>query len=144
VAEKSVKVPEFLKEQFEAAQARLEVLEEETQRVLKDLVEKGKSGRREIGGLVKKLSKQEWNGNEIGARLLELGEHGLELASDWTDRARHEAIDRLLELQHRAIAFLGVASREQVEELSRELGRLSRTLAKERKARKATPPGTEA
>src|SRR5512147_2415063 len=110
VAEKSVKVPEFLREPIEAAQARLEVLEEETQRVLKDLMEKGKTGRREIGGLVQKLSRQDWD--EVRAQLTKLGEHGLELATDWTDRARHEAVERLLDLQARAIAFLGVASRE--------------------------------
>lgn len=141
MAEKSVKVPEFLREQLEAAQARLGTLEEETQRVLKDLVQKGKSGGREIGGLVQKLSRQDWNVDEIRSRLVKLSEHGLEVASDWTDRARHEAVERLLELQHRAIAFLGVASREQVEELSRELGRLSRRLEKGKRARKPAPHG---
>ena len=40
-----------------------------------------------------------------------------------------------MELQAKAISFLGVASREQVEELSKELARLSRKLEKG-KARK--------
>lgn len=141
MAEKSVKVPEFLREPIEAAQARLEVLEEETQRVLKDLMEKGKTGRREIGGLVQKLSRQDWD--EVRAQLTKLGEHGLELATDWTDRARHEAVERLLDLQARAIAFLGVASREQVEDLSRELSRLSKRLEKGRRPRKAPRDGAE-
>ncbi len=136
MADKSVKVPEFLREPIEAAQARLEALEEETQKVLKDLVAKGRNGRRELGGLVQRLSKQEWKAEELGSRLVKLGEHGLELASDWTDRARREAVERLLELQHRTIAFLGVASREQVEELSRELSRLARRLEKGKRSRK--------
>jgi hypothetical protein len=136
VADKSVNVPEFLREPLEAAQARLEALEAETQKVWKELVAKGRTGRREIGGLVHRLSRQEWNAEEIGTRLVKLGEQGLELATDWTDRARHEAVERLMELQHRAIAFLGVASRDQVEELSRELSRLSRRLEKGRRARK--------
>jgi hypothetical protein len=140
VADKSVKFPEFLREPFEAAQARLEALEEETQRVVKDLVAKGRTGRREIGGLVQKLSKQEWTADEIGSRLLKLSEQGMELASDWTDRARHEAVDRLLELQHRVISFLGVASREQVDALSRELSRLAKRLEKDRRAQKGARP----
>jgi hypothetical protein len=136
MAEKSVKVPEFLREPLEAAQARLEALEEETQKVWKELVQKGRTGRRELNGLVGKLSRQEWSAEEVGTRLIKLGEQGLELATDWTDRARHEALERLMEVQHRAIAFLGIASREQVEELSRELSRLSRRLEKGRRARK--------
>jgi hypothetical protein len=134
VAEKTVKVPEFLREPLEAAQARLEALEGETQRVLKELMQKGRTGRREIGGMVEKWSKQDWTVDELKARLGKLRAHGLELAGEWRDRARHEALDRLAELHGKAIAFLGVASREQVAELSRELERISRRL--EKKAQK--------
>jgi polyhydroxyalkanoate synthesis regulator phasin len=144
VAEKSVKVPEFLREPLEAAQARLEMLEGETQRVLKDLVQKGKTGRREIGEMVEKLTKQDWNMEELRSRLAKLRVQGMELASEWGDKARHEALDRLVELHSRAIAFLGVASREQVAELSRELDRLSRRLAKGKKARRPGRRGEEA
>jgi len=142
MAEKTVKVPEFLREPFEAAQSRLETLEEETQRVLKDLMQKGRAGSREIGELVQKLSKQDWNVDHVRARLEKrlgkLRTQGKELASEWSDRARHEAVDRLAELQQRAIAFLGVATREQVEELSKELERLSRKLEKGKKTRRTT------
>jgi len=138
MAEKTVKVPEFLKEPLEAAQARLEVLEEETQRVLKDLVQKGKAGRREVGEIFEKLAKQDWNIEELKSRLAKFRTQGLELASEWRDRARTEALERMLELQARAIAFLGVATREQVEDLSKELDRLAKRLEKGKKARKTS------
>ena len=140
MAEKSVKVPEFLREPLEAAQSRLETLEEETQRVLKELVQRGRAGSRELGELVHRLSKQDWHVDQmrtrVEKRLGKLRAQGIELASEWGDRARSEAVERLAELQHRAISFLGVASRDQVEELSRELERLSRKLEKGRKARR--------
>lgn len=149
MAEKNVKVPEFLREPLEAAQARLELLEEETQRVLKELLQRGKSGRREIGEIVERLSKQDWTVEELKLRLTKLRAQGMELAGEWRDRARHEALDRLTELHGKAIAFLGVASRDQVAALSKELERLEKrlekgggldkaSLDKVKKARKAT------
>jgi polyhydroxyalkanoate synthesis regulator phasin len=145
VAEKTVKVPEFLREPLEAAQARLGVLEEESQRMLKELMQKGKAGRREIVEMVEKLSKQDWTVDELKVRLGKLKHQGAELAAEWRDRARHEALDRLVEMHAKAIAFLGVASREQVSELSRELERLSRKLEKGKKvARKPARKPTEA
>ena len=128
MAEKTVRVPPFLREPLEAAQARLGALEEETQRVVKDLLVRGKESRRELGELVQRLSKQDWTVDELRARLGKLRAHGLELAADWRDRARAEAAERLVELQAKGIAFLGVATREQVEQLSRDLARISRRL----------------
>lgn len=145
MAEKTVKVPEFLREPLEAAQARLGVLEEESQRMLKELMQKGKAGRREIVEMVEKLSRQDWTVDELKVRFGKLKHQGAELAAEWRDRARHEALDRLVEMHAKAIAFLGVASREQVTELSRELERLSRKLEKGKKAaRKPTRKATEA
>jgi hypothetical protein len=138
MAEKNVKVPEFLREPLEAAQSRLGTLEEETQRVLKDLMKKGKASSRELAEMLQKLSRQDWNVEQVMGRLKKVRTQGLELATEWTDRARAEAVERLLELQHKAIAFLGVASRDQVEELSRELERLARRLVKGKRARKTT------
>jgi L-2-hydroxyglutarate oxidase LhgO len=138
MAEKSVKVPEFLREPLEAAQARLEVLEEETQRVLKDLMQRGKAGRREVGEIFEKLARQDWNIEELRSRFARFRTQGLELAAEWSDRARTEALERLMELQSRAISFLGVASREQVEELSKELERLAKRLEKGKRARRTT------
>lgn len=130
MAEKNTKVPEFLREPLEAAQARLENLEEETQRVVKDLMHRGKASRRELTEMVQRLTKQDWTLEELRVRLEKLRAQGKELATDYADRARAEAAGRLVDLQAKAIAFLGVASREQVEELSRELTRLARKLEK--------------
>jgi len=136
VAEKITKVPEFLREPLEAAQARLENLEEETQRVVKDLMHRGKASRRELSEMVQRLAKQDWTLEELRGRLEKLRVQGKELATDYADRARAEAAGRLVDLQAKAIAFLGVASREQVEELSRELTRLGRKLDKGKAAKK--------
>ncbi len=140
MAEKTVKVPEFLREPLEAAQARLETFEADTQRVLKELVQKGRSSSRDIGELMHKLSKQDWNVEQVRARvekrLGKLRAQGVELATEWSDRARSEAVERLAELQQRVIAFLGVATRDQVEELSKELDRLSRKLERGKRAKR--------
>jgi len=130
VAQKNTKVPEFLREPLLAAQARLEQLEEETQRVVKDLMVRGKASRRELTEMVQRLAKQDWTLDELRGRVEKLRSQGMELASDYADRARAEAAGRLVELQTKAISFLGVASREQVEELSRELSRLTKKIEK--------------
>lgn len=144
MAEKSVKVPEFLRESIDAAQARFEVLEGESRKVLGEVVARGKEGRKELEHLVQKLSKQDWTVEDLKARIGRLSAHGRKLgvqglhaAALWRGRATHEALARLAELQARAISFLGVASREQVEDLSRELARLSKRLEKGRRPRRA-------
>ncbi|HVI96448.1 MAG TPA: hypothetical protein VM753_20690, partial [Anaeromyxobacter sp.] len=55
-----VKMPEFLREPLVAAQARLEALEGEAQRVLKDLVDRGRASRKDLEHMVQRLSKQEF------------------------------------------------------------------------------------
>ncbi len=104
-ANHKVKVPEFLREPLEMAQTRLEVLEGEAQRLWKDFMEMSKTGRKELAVLVERVQKQVER-------------------TQWRDKAesfRHEALEKLLELQGKAVSFLGVATREQVEELSREI-----------------------
>jgi len=132
-----VKMPEFLREPLVAAQARLEALEGEAQRVLKDLVDRGRASRKDLEHMVQRLSKQEFSFVEVRQRLEKLREQGVERAAEWRDKAesfRSEALDRMLELQSRAVQFLGVATREQVEELSREMERLAKRLDKTEKA----------
>lgn len=140
---RNVKVPEFLREPLEAAQTRLELLEEEAQKVVKDLMDRGRASRKDIEQMVHRLSQQDWSFPEMRQRLEKLREQGVERASEWRGRAesfRSEALERMLELQSRAVAFLGVATREQVEELSKELDRLSRRIEKGDKAKKAKKP----
>ncbi len=130
---KDVKVPEFLREPLEAAQARLVEFEEEAQRVFKDLLEKGKESRKDFAELVQRLSKQDWTVDELKDRLGRLRKQGVSAAHEWAGKAetfRAEALVKLEVLQERAVSFLGVATREQVEELARELEKLARRLDK--------------
>jgi hypothetical protein len=133
------KVPEFLREPLVAAQARLEQLEEDAQRVFKDLVDKGRASRKDLEQMVVRLSKQDFSLPEVKVRLERLRDQGAERAAEWRGRAesfRAEALERMLELQTRAVQFLGVATREQVEELSKELDGLARRFERAAKAEK--------
>jgi hypothetical protein len=144
------KVPEFLREPLVAAQARLGHFEEEAQRVLKDLMDKGRASRKDLEHMVTRLSKQDWTFPEMKHRIEKLQKQGVERAAEWRGRAetfRADALERMIELQGRAVAFLGVATKEQVQELSRELDRLARRIekgAKARRPKKGTKAGTEA
>jgi polyhydroxyalkanoate synthesis regulator phasin len=141
---RAMKVPEFLREPLEAAQARLEQFEEEAQRVLKDLMERGRASRKDFEHIVQKLSKQDWTFPEMKHRIDKLREQGVERAAEWRGKAetfRAEALERVMDLQGRAIAFLGVATREQVDEISKELDRLARRIEKGEKVRRAAKKG---
>jgi hypothetical protein len=133
------KMADFLKEPIEAAQARIGVLEEEAQRVIKDLMVRGRASRKDIEHIVHKLSKQDWTFPEMKQRLEKLRDQGAERAAEWRGKAesfRAETLERMVELQGRAVAFLGVATREQVEELAKELERLGRRLERSERARR--------
>lgn len=144
------KVPEFLREPLVAAQARLGHFEEEAQRVLKDLMDKGRASRKDLEHMVTRLSKQDWTFPEMKHRIEKLRDQGVERATEWRGRAetfRADALERMIELQGRAVAFLGVATKEQVQELSKELDRLARRIekgSKVRRPKKAPKTGTEA
>ena len=146
---RSIKVPEFLREPLEAAQARLEQFEGEAQKLIKDLMDRGRASRKDLEQMVHRLSKQDWTFPEFKTRLEKLQRQGAERAAEWRGRAgsfRTEALERLLDLQSRAVSFLGVATREQIEDLSKELDRLARRLDKAekgRRPRKAGKPSAE-
>jgi hypothetical protein len=136
---RAMKVPEFLREPLEAAQARLEQFEVEAQRVLKDLLDRGRASRKDFEVMVQKLSKQDWTFPEMKQRIEKLRDQSVERAAEWRGRAesfRAEAIERVVDLQGKAIAFLGVATREQVEEISKELDRLARRIEKGEKPKR--------
>jgi polyhydroxyalkanoate synthesis regulator phasin len=133
------KVPEFLREPIEAAQARIGLLEEEAQRVLKDLMVRGRASRKDIEQIVHKLSRQDWTFPEMKQRLEKLRGQGAERAAEWRGKAeslRADTLERMIELQGRAVSFLGVATREQVQELSKELDRLARRLERSERSRR--------
>jgi hypothetical protein len=144
------KMAEFLREPLEAAQARLTEFEEEAQKVFKELIRKGRESRKEMAGMVQRLSRQDWGMEDLRGQVTKLRVQGMERASGLASKAgsfRADAIDRLEELQSTVIEFLGVATREQVEELSLELERLARRLdrSERRKPRKGSKrPATEA
>jgi hypothetical protein len=143
---RSVKVPEFLREPLEAAQARLGHLEGEAQRVWKDLMVRGRAGRKDIEQILQKLAKQDWNFPEMKQLVEKLREQGAERAAEWRGKAesfRAEALEKMVELQGKAVAFLGVATREQVEELSRELERLARRIERGQKGRRLEKKGSK-
>ena len=136
----SLKVPEFLREPLEATQARLAHLEGEAQKVWKDLMVRGRAGRKDVEQIVQRLAKQDWNFPEMRQLVERLREQGAERAAEWRGKAesfRAEALERMVELQGKAVAFLGVATREQVEELSRELERLARRIERGEKTRRS-------
>lgn len=143
---RSLKVPEFLREPLEAAHARLGHLEGEAQRVWKDLMLKGRAGRKDIEQILQRLAKQDWNLPEMRQLVDRFREQGVQRAAEWRGKAesfRAEALDRMVELQGRAVAFLGVATREQVEELSRELERLARRIERGAKGRRPGKKGSK-
>ncbi len=126
---RAIRVPEFLREPFEAAQHRLEQFEGEAQKLVRDLVDRGRASRKDIEQMVHRLSKQDWTFPELKQRIEKLREQSAERAAEWRGRAetfRSEALDRLIELQAKAVQFLGVATRDQVEDLSKELDRLAK------------------
>ena len=77
-------------------------------------------------------------------RIEHLREVGMERAEEWKDKAqgfRVEAAEKLETLQEKALKFLGVASREEVAELSREINKILKRLddSRKRKAAAAKP-----
>ncbi len=120
----AMKVPEFLREPLEAAQARLGTLEKDAQKLFKDL-----SGR----------VQKEWKDwPDMKDRLDKLVAAGRDRASDWQGRAEHlraDAMERLMEL----VKFLGVATRDQLEQLSRDVDRILKRIEKGRKPRRKAP-----
>ena len=128
-AKSNAKVEGFLRESVEVAQARLEILEAEAQKLL-----------HEVQTRFQKVSGKDWA--EVRERLDHLREVGMERAEEWKDKAqefRVEAAEKLENLQVQALRFLGVASREEVAELSREINKILKRLDESRK-RKAGKP----
>ena len=145
-AKRAIKVPEFLKDQLEQAQARLGQLEEGAEKALKELVEKGRASRKDLEAMITKISKDD-RLVDLKVRLEKFQRTGAVRAEEWKDKAesfRAEALERILELQGKAVSFLGVATKDEVEELHRELDRLAKRFEKGQKARPARKGGKKA
>jgi polyhydroxyalkanoate synthesis regulator phasin len=138
-AKRAIKVPEFLKDQLEQAQLTLGKLEGNAERTLHDLMEMGKASRKDFVALLERISKDD-RLVELRGRIEKFQKTGAVRAEEWKERAenfRAEALERILEMQGKAVKFLGVATRDEIEELHRELDRLARKLDKGHKARPA-------
>lgn len=133
-------MPEFVRMQVEAAEKRLITFEEEAQRLLKDLIAKGRESRKDIQELLRRATE------------LDVGER----AEEWKGKAEKtgtEVFRRIEELQDKALGMIGVASTAQIEELAHEIQRLARRVdkvtktankvarAKPAKRQPATAPG---
>ncbi len=116
--------------------------------LLKELAKKGKAGRKEIEARLEKMvgdAHIEDRIAELRGKLELLQKTGRERTEVWRGKAdsfRAEALERMVEVQGKVVSFLGVATREQVEELHHELERLAKRIEsgqKARPARKSTP-----
>lgn len=135
-AKSAIKVPGFLKDQLEQAQVKLSHLEVSAQKTLKELVKKGKASRKDLEALVVSVSKDS-RVADLRVKLEKLQRTGAVRAEAWRGKAetfREEALERLVELQGKAVSFLGVATKDEVEELHRELDRLAKRFEKGQKA----------
>jgi hypothetical protein len=145
-AKRAIKVPEFLKDQIEQAQARIGQLEEGAEKALRELVEKGRASRKDLESILVKLSKDD-RVLDLRGKLEKFQRTGAVRAEEWRGRAetfRTEALERIVELQGKAVSFLGVATKDEVEELHRELDRLAKKFEKGQKARPARKSGKKA
>jgi hypothetical protein len=118
--------------------------------LLKDLAKKGKAGRKEVEAMIEKVAgdaRIDQRLGELRVKLELLQKTGRERTEMWRGKAdsfRAEALERMLDIQGKAVSFLGVATREQVEELQHELERLAKRIENGQKARpskKSTPKG---
>jgi hypothetical protein len=116
--------------------------------ILKELAKKGKAGRKEIEARLEKVVGDAHIDDriaELRGKLELLQKTGRERTEAWRGKAdsfRAEALERMVEVQGKVVSFLGVATREQVEELHHELERLAKRIEsgqKARSARKGTP-----
>ena len=122
----------FVKDSLEQAQARLEAIEKEAEKVLAELKARSKSSRKELSQLVEKF--------QAGDLFVTARTKEKRVQKQLRKRANAlsgEISDRLAEVQDTVLRFVGVASREQVEELVSELEKISKRLDKIARAKPA-------
>jgi hypothetical protein len=107
----------FVKQQISGAQKRIEGLEHEAEKVLRNLKSRSRGPAREMEKLLGQISPDTLLENP---RVKELGRKATQV--------RSELRKRLDGIQTKAVEAVGVASQAQVKELNRELSRLSKKL----------------
>ncbi len=107
----------FVKQQIVGAQKRIEGLEHEANKVLRDLKARSRGPAREVEKLLGQIRPDTLLENPT---VKELGRKAVQV--------RSELRKRLDGIQTKAVEAVGVASQAQVKELNRELSRLSKKL----------------
>jgi hypothetical protein len=113
------KFADKMRESLEQAQERLSGIEDEAQKVFQEIIDRSKTSRKEMASLMSKI-----NGGELFDKAT---------VKQWQGKAKHVSADlvhRFEELRTRAITYAGVASKTQVDELAKDLDKLSRKLDK--------------
>lgn len=118
--------------------------------ILKELAKRGQAGRKELEARLERLvgeAKVEDRLAELKVKLEQLQKAGRDRTEAWRGKAdsfRADALERMVDIQGKIVSFLGVATREQVEELHHELERLAKRIENGQKARpvkKSVPKG---
>jgi hypothetical protein len=107
----------FVKQQISGAQKRIEGLEHEAEKVLRNLKSRSRGPAREVEKFLGQINPDTLLENP---RVKELGRKATQV--------RSELRKRLDGIQTKAVEAVGVASQAQVKELNRELSRLSKKL----------------
>ncbi|HEX7625133.1 MAG TPA: hypothetical protein VF400_16265 [Anaeromyxobacteraceae bacterium] len=113
-------------------QAQLETLEKKLEPKVNELLANGR-------GMYDAL-RREWRGTALNSDLKKLTSDGRKRLTGLLDRAEaagSEALESVLKLQHTAVGALGLASRDQVEDLARAVKRLTKKAARLRGSRPA-------
>lgn len=102
----------FVREQVQAVQKNLSEFQKEAEKMIEELAIKGREPLKELDRLVARLEKSGW------------AEKPVELAGKAKDFGT-ELVSHLDGLQDSVIQFVGVASRDQVESLTKEIRKLA-------------------
>jgi predicted transcriptional regulator len=118
---------EFLRTQVEVVQGRITEFQKEADKLASELSSRGQQQIKELEKLVQKL-----DGLPIADRSAEIA-----------DKAKHlgeEFVSHFDDLQGKIVNFVGVATRDQVAELARELKQLSKKIDGITRGAKSTRP----
>lgn len=115
----------FVKDSIEQAQVRLEAIEKEATKVINELRTASKSSRKELASLVEKLQ-----AGELFESARDRAQGAEKQLKASAAKIGGELAERLAAVQQSVLHFVGVASRDEVEELVAELEKISKRLAK--------------
>lgn len=113
---------DFVKGQIQEAHKRLNGLEEEASKVLKNLMARGQQSRREIEELLHKLNAREMK--LLEAKLLK--NPTVKQLGKRANQATTELRKQLDRVQTRVLEASGMATQSQVKEINKEINRLSK------------------